>query len=90
MCQFKHNEPLDFTIGTGGCREVPTLDKSVANLPGLKLFEAQAGTAAEYDKAAAEKHKAEVDQRMKTLADEAGTGWWMALKLQALAHDVLQ
>jgi len=38
---------------------------------GLKLFEAQAGTAAEYDKAAAEKYKAEIDTRMKTLEDEA-------------------
>ena len=55
-----------------------TLDKSVASLPGLKLFEAQAGTAAEYDKAAAEKYKAEIDTRMKTLEDEA----WMECGLE--------
>ena len=46
--------------------------------PGLKLFEAQAGTAAEYDKAAAEKYKAEIDTRMKTLEDEA----WMECGLE--------
>ena len=47
-------------------------DKKVGrDFPGLKLFEAQAGSAAEYDKAAAEKYKAEVDTRMKTLEDEA-------------------
>jgi len=38
---------------------------------GMKLFEAQQGTAAEVDKAAAEKYKAEVETRIATLEAEA-------------------
>eukprot|EP00435_Cladocopium_sp_Y103_P052134 s1152_g16.t1 len=38
---------------------------------GLKLFEAQAGTAAEYDKAEAEKYKAVIEAKIVTLENEA-------------------
>mmetsp|Transcript_13956 Transcript_13956/g.16258 ORF Transcript_13956/g.16258 Transcript_13956/m.16258 type:complete len:111 (-) Transcript_13956:10-342(-) len=38
---------------------------------GLKLFEAQAGTAAEYDKAEAERYKAEIETKINTLEEQA-------------------
>ena len=43
--------------------------------PGLKLFEAQTGTAAEYDKVEAEKYKAEIEAKIATLENEAHGSW---------------
>lgn len=53
---------------------------------GLKLFEAQTGTAAEYDKAEAERYKAEVDTKINTLEEQVqlATGFLMNLLQQCV------
>lgn len=78
MCQFNNNQPLALLLELG-VADVGQIGRQSSSPAGLKLFEAQAGTAAEYDKAAAEKYKAEIDTRMKTLEDEAGirTRMWL-------------